>query len=118
MAMAEDTTSAHRTYFLCAREQMDSEQLWRAMGEAMGRRVRVFRVPRPLLRDTSLLSTAGAKVFGFTNQLDSKQVDQMVAPAFMCSSEALQKAHGWTPRVSLVGSLTKAWTAYRTDGWL
>ena len=118
VAMAQDTSDAHRTYFLSAREQMDTELLWKAMSEAIGRRVRVMRVPRPMLRSASVLSTAFSKVFGFTNQLDAKQYDQMVAPAFLCSSEALQKAHGWTPRVSLVGSLAKAWAGYKADGWL
>jgi UDP-glucose 4-epimerase len=117
-AMMDDTSDAHRVYFLAAREQMDTELLWRAMSEAIGRRVRVIPVPRLVLRVASVMSTAFSKVFGFTNQLDAKQYDQMVAPAFMCSSEALQTAHGWAPRVSLVDSLAKAWTAYRADGWL
>jgi nucleoside-diphosphate-sugar epimerase len=117
-AMMTDTSDAHRAYFLAANEQMNTELLWQAMSEAIGRRVRVIRVPRPVLRGASVTSTAFSKVFGFTNQLDAKQYDQMVAPAFLCSSEALQAAHGWIPRVSLVGSLAKAWAAYRADGWL
>jgi nucleoside-diphosphate-sugar epimerase len=117
-AMMSDTSDAHRTYFLAAREQMDTERLWQAMAEATARRVRVIRVPRPILRGASVMSTAFSKVFGFTNQLDRKQYDQMVAPAFMCSSDALQAAHDWTPRVSLVQSLAKAWTAYQADGWV
>ena len=117
-AMMTDTSDAHRTYFLAAREPMDTEVLWQAMSEAIGRRVRVVRVPPSVLRGASVLSTALSRVFGFTNQLDTKQVDQMVAPAFLCSSEALQVAHGWTPRVSLVASLAKAWQAHRADGWV
>src|SRR5262249_13198079 len=118
VAMMDDPSDAHRTYFLAAREPMDTERLWHAMSEAIGRRVRVVRVPRPVLRAASIASTALSKVFRFTNQLDAKQYDQMVAPAFVCSSEALERAHGWTARVSLVASLAKAWEAYRADGWL
>jgi nucleoside-diphosphate-sugar epimerase len=118
IAMTTDTSDAHRTYFLAANEQMDTELLWRAMSEAIGRRVRVVRVPRSVLRGASVLSTAASRIVGFTNQLDAKQVDQMLAPAFLCSSAALQAAHDWTPRVSLVASLAKAWAAYRADGWL
>jgi nucleoside-diphosphate-sugar epimerase len=118
VAMTEDRSDAHRTYFLAAHEPMDTEVLWRAMSEAIGRRVRVIRVPRPLLRAASLAGTALSKTFGFTNQLDKKQYDQMVAPAFLCSSEALARAHAWTPRVPLVASLAKSWSAYRADGWL
>jgi nucleoside-diphosphate-sugar epimerase len=118
IAMAEDGSDAHRTYFLSAREVMDTELLWQAMAEAVGRRVRVVRVPRPILRTASLVSTAFAKIFGVTNQLDAKQVEQMIAPAFLCSSDALQAAHAWTPRHTLVSSLQKAWVGYRADGWL
>src|SRR4029077_18320188 len=45
VAMMNDTSDAHRTYFLAAREQMDTEVLWHAMSKAIGRRVRVLRVP-------------------------------------------------------------------------
>jgi hypothetical protein len=116
--MMNDMSRAHRTYFLASNEPIDTEVLWRAMSTATGRRVRVVRVPRPALRAASVTSTALSKVFGFTNQLDEKQYDQMVAPAFLCTSEALHAAHAWTPRVSLVDSLSKAWTSYRADGWL
>jgi nucleoside-diphosphate-sugar epimerase len=118
VAMMDDTSDAHRTYFLAARETFDTESLWRAMAEAIGRRVRVVRVPRALLRAASATTTALSKVFGFTNQLDAKQVDQMTASAFLCSSAALEAAHAWTPRVTLVESLAKAWAGYRADGWI
>jgi nucleoside-diphosphate-sugar epimerase len=117
-AMMTDTSDAHRTYFLTAREPMDTELLWRAMSEAIGRRVRVVRVPRQVLRGASIASTGLSRVFGFVNQLDAKQVAQMVAPAFLCSSDALEAAHDWTPRVSLVRSLAKAWQSYQADGWV
>ena len=84
--MMTDTSDAHRTYFLTAREPMDTELLWRAMSEAIGRRVRVVRVPRQVLRGASIASTGLSRVFGFVNQLDAKQVAQMVAPAFLCSA--------------------------------
>jgi nucleoside-diphosphate-sugar epimerase len=118
VAMMDDTSREHRIYFLASDELIDTEVLWRAMSTATGRRVRVVRVPRPVLRAASATSTALSKLFGFTNQLDEKQYDQMVAPAFLCTSDALHAAHAWTPRVSLVDSLAKAWTAYRADGWL
>jgi UDP-glucose 4-epimerase len=118
MAMMDDTSGEHRVYFLAAADQMDTDQLWRDMSTAIGRRVRVIPVPKPLIVVASWVSTFFSKLLGFTNQLDKKQVDQMTAPAFMCSSQALQQAHGWRPRVSLVESLGKAWSQYRADGWL
>lgn len=117
-AMMDDTSSEHRTYFLTARTPIDTRMLWTAMSQAIGRRVRVVAVPRPVLRSASFAMTGLSKVFGFTNQLDAKQVDQMVAPAFLCTSAALEAAHAWTPRVSFTASLAKAWSGYRADGWI
>jgi len=118
VAMADDTSREHRTYFVSANQDTDSERLWQALGEAFERRVRVMAVPSALLSGASHVNTALAKVFGYLNQIDRKQVEQMTAPAFTCSSEALQKAHGWTPRADLVTSLRTALEGYRKDGWL
>ena len=38
-------------------------------------------------------TSAAAKILPFKNQLDDKQYRQMVAPAFQCSSAALQQEH-------------------------
>lgn len=118
LAMMADPSEDHRRFFVSAREQTDSQRLWEVMAKAIGRRVQVIQVPRTALRGAVLASTGLSKVLGFTNQLDAKQYAQMVAPAFLCASDALQGAYGWTPRLSLEGSLSRAWRAYQADGWL
>jgi len=118
VAMMDDTSAAHHVYFVSALEDTDSAQLWKALAEVIGRRVRIVAVPRAVLRIASLLSTGLSKVFRFRNQLDGKQYTQLTAPAFLCSSDALQKAHAWRPRVGLSASLGKAWAGYRESGWV
>jgi len=118
VAMANDTSSEHRTYFASAPEDTDSQQLWHALSAAVGRRVRVVAVPKTAIYCASVVNTGLSKVFGYLNQLDKKQYDQITAPAFTCSSEALQRAHGWVPRTSLEEALRKAFAGYQEDGWL
>jgi nucleoside-diphosphate-sugar epimerase len=118
VAMMADSSSEHRTYFVSALEDTDSRRLWEVLAEVVGLRVRVVAVPRFGLRLASLVSTALSKVFRFRNQLDGKQYAQLTAPAFLCSSDALQKAHPWVPRVGLSESLGKAWAGYRASGWV
>ena len=62
--------------------------------------------------------TALSKVFGFTNQLDEKQYQQITAPGFLCSSAALTKDFGWHARFDLGAALAKAAAGYRAAGWL
>ncbi len=116
--MTEDVTGDHRTYFVSASEDTDSERLWDVLSTVIERKVRVVAVPRSLLYGASRVGAALSKLFGFSNQLDKKQYDQLTAPAFICSSDALSRAHGWTPRWTLQQSLRKAWEGYRADGWL
>jgi len=118
LRMADDTTSEHRTYFVSSHRDTDSAELWDAFSSVLDRRVRVVVVPRPALYGASVASTALSKVFRFKNQLDRKQYDQLTAPAFICSSKALQLAHDWSPRLGLDESLRKALQGYRADGWL
>jgi nucleoside-diphosphate-sugar epimerase len=116
--MADDTSSEHRVYFVSSDRDTDSGELWDAFSSVLDRRIRVLVVPRPALYGASLASTALSKVFRFKNQLDRKQYDQLTAPAFVCSSKALQDAHAWRPRLALQESLRKALQGYRADGWL
>ena len=116
--MADDTSTEHRTYFVSSDEDTDSARLWEAFSDVLGRRIRVLVVPRPALYGASLAGTALSKLFGFRNQLDRKQYDQLTAPAFICSSDALKRAHGWRPRLDLTASLRKALVGYRAEGWL
>jgi nucleoside-diphosphate-sugar epimerase len=118
MHMANDTSHEHRTYFVSSDHDANSSSLWDAMSSVLDRKIRVLVVPRPALYGASVASTALAKVFRFKNQLDRKQYDQLTAPAFTCSSQALQQAHDWHPSLELHESLRKALQGYRADGWL
>ncbi len=118
LKLIEDVSNEHRTYFVSAREDTDSRRLWEALSMVLDRRVRVVAIPRAALYGASVAGTALSKLFGLKNQLDKKQYDQLTAPAFICSSDALTREHGWTPQLGLQQSLQNAWEGYRADGWL
>ena len=66
----------------------------------------------------TILEYAGNGLFGYKNQLDQKQYQQMVAPAFVCSSEAIRRELGWRPRHELADALKHAVSGYRAVGLL
>ena len=82
----------------------------------VGKRVRVL--PRAALYAIMRVSTLGSGWFGYTNQLDRKQYQQMVAPAFVCSSDAIRRELAWSPRHDLSAALTHAAEGYRAAGLL
>jgi nucleoside-diphosphate-sugar epimerase len=116
--MADDRRAGSYCYYASHPQRTDIPELWRELGHAVGRRVHVLPVPRPLLYLAMLASTAGAAVFRFKNQLDAKQYAQMVAPAFVCSSALLRADLGWAPRFGLSACLAHAAEGYRAAGLL
>ncbi len=118
ICMAEDERDGHFTYYVSHPDAIDMHDLWRDLSSAVGKKVRVVPVPRPVLYAAMRAATLASRVFGFTNQLDAKQYAQMAAPAFLCSSAALQRDLDWQPQHQLAGSLAHAAAGYRRSGLL
>jgi len=116
--MADDRRGESLVYFASHPEAMNVPTLWRELGRAFGKRVLVIPLPRTVLFLAMLVATFFAKIFRFKNQLDRKQYDQMIAPAFVCSSEKLCSELGWKPRYGFGETLANAAKWYREAGWL
>ncbi|MDP1829793.1 MAG: NAD-dependent epimerase/dehydratase family protein [Archangium sp.] len=112
-----DPSTDHRTYFVSHPAPTTNRGLWTALGATFGRKVRVLPLPRPLLYGAMVTMTALSKAFGFTNQLDEKQYEQLTAPGFVCSSALLTKDFGWRARFELEAALRRAADGYREAGW-
>jgi nucleoside-diphosphate-sugar epimerase len=118
LLMANDQRAGHLTYYVSHPDAIDMHDLWRGLAAAVDRQVRVVPVPRPVLYAAMRVATIGAQVFGFHNQLDAKQYAQMAAPAFLCSSAALQRDLDWKPAHGLTEALAHAAEGYRHSGLL
>jgi nucleoside-diphosphate-sugar epimerase len=116
--MLDDTSDADRTYFVSHPRAMDTPTMWKALGVAMDRRVAVIPFPRSVLYATMIAMTALSKRFGFKNQLDVKQDEQITAPPFVCSSAALQRDLAWRPTHDLETSIARAADGFRRSGSL
>lgn len=118
LRMADDTRPGSQTYFTSHPDDTDIHALWGAIGHAVGRRVWVVPVPKWTLRAASGVATAAAAVVPFHNQLDDKQVRQITAPAFVCSSARLRAELGWAPQHALQDAMVNAVAGYRAAGTL
>ncbi len=116
--MADDRRAGSFCYFTSHPARTDVRELWKELGRAVGRAVSVVPIPRSILFAAMKVATAFSGLFRFKNQLDAKQYAQMVAPAFVCTSEALRTDLGWSPRYSLAESLENAAEGYRAMGAL
>jgi nucleoside-diphosphate-sugar epimerase len=111
--MARDPRPGSFVYFAGHPRAIDVRELWRELGRAVGSGVAVVPLPRWVLYVAMRLSTLASRLFGYRNQLDGKQYQQMTAPAFVCSSDAIRRDLGWTPRHDLGECLAYAAEGYR-----
>ena len=118
LCMAEDRRDGHRTYYVSHPQPIDVQRLWEGLSRALGRPVRVAPIPRPALYAAMRAATLASRLLRFGNQLDAKQYAQMTAPAFLCSSAALEADLGWTARHGLDECLAHAVAGYRRSGRL
>jgi nucleoside-diphosphate-sugar epimerase len=118
MKLVADPSSEHRTYFASYSTPTDTRALWTAVGKSLGRSVVLVPIPQPALYAAMKAMTALARVFNFTNQLDTKQYAQITAPAFVCSSDALQHDFDWQPKHDLDACTARAAAGFRRAGWL
>jgi nucleoside-diphosphate-sugar epimerase len=61
---------------------------------------------------------AAARLAGRATLLDPAKVGELLAPAFICSSAALERDTGWRAAISLEEGLADTARWYAEAGWL
>ncbi len=89
-----------------------------AIARAVGRRPRVIALPPPVVRAGLRLSGLVARLRGRASVLDPAKGDELLAPAWACTTAELERDAGWRSRVSLEEALVRTARAYRDAGWL
>lgn len=120
LAMCEDTSATHRLYYTTSEAPTTNRALLSAMSRALGsaRALTIVPVPHVLLYIAMRVMTLLSAVFGFKNQLDRKQLAQMTAPSFVCTSARLTADTGWSAQTSLARATEDAVAGYRARGEL
>jgi dihydroflavonol-4-reductase len=107
-----------KVYYACHPEVFTSGAFVRAIGAAMGRRVRVFGLPagvaRPLLGITELAARAG----GRPTILTRDKANEFFQPAWTGDPAPLTRDTGWRARYDLRLGLEDTYRWYRSAGWL
>lgn len=118
VAAASSPLAAGRTYHAAHGEVVTQRRLMEEIGRAMARAPRLFAVPHAAVRAALALSGAVARVTGQATLLDSSKAEELLAPAWTCTTDALARDAGWTARVPLRPGLAETAAWYEKAGWL
>lgn len=85
---------------------------------AVGRRVRAVRVPQWVVRCAAAASEFAAATVGRATIFNREKVREILAPGWLCETEAAKRDLGFEGRIPLSVGLTETATWYRQQGWL
>ena len=90
----------------------------RLVAEAVGRKARTFRVPRPVLAAAATLSEGASRLAGRTTVFNREKVRELLAPGWLCETDTARLALGFEARIPLPQGLRETAEWYRENGWL
>jgi nucleoside-diphosphate-sugar epimerase len=118
VAAATSPATLGRSYHAGNAEPVTQRELAAAMGRAVGRSVRFLTLPAAAVRGALGVAGAAARALGHAPLLDGDKANELLAPGWACSSEALWRDAGWAAEVPLDAGLAGTARAYEEAGWL
>ncbi len=118
IAAATTATTRGRTYHAGHPVPISQQALARAVGRAVGRRVRTVALPGACVRPLLGIGGALARALGGAPLLDGDKANELLASGWVASSEALLRDTGWQARIPLDEGLAETALRYREAGWL
>jgi nucleoside-diphosphate-sugar epimerase len=107
-----------KVYYACHPEIVTSAAFVRAIGGAMGRRVRIVPVPSSLGRAMLGLTEASARLAGQRTILTRDKANEFFQAAWTGDPGPLTRDSGWRAAHDLPSGLADTVTWYRGAGWL
>jgi nucleoside-diphosphate-sugar epimerase len=106
------------TYHAASPEIVTQRALVEGIARALGRPVRVVRVPPVALRAILRARGAWARLRGRATLLSPERAAELTAAAWTCRSDALERDGGWRARTGLADGLEDTARWYKQAGWL
>lgn len=94
------------------------DEMARLFGLALGRKVRIVKVPAAMVTAAASISELAAAAIGRTTVFNREKARELLAPGWLCETEALRREVGYVPKTSLAQGLVETAAWYRAEGWL
>lgn len=93
-------------------------EMARRIAAAVGRKARVFRVPRPILWVAAAFAELVGRIRGKAALLTFDKVKDLSQPHWVCDAAPLTDATGWTAHIAFDDGARETADWYRSEGWL
>jgi len=118
LALAGEARGATGIYHVAEPRAYDWGEVVEWIGRAVGRRPKVVKIPGGIVAAAAAINERAASLLGRSTMFNRDKVRELLAPGWLCETEALRREYGFTPRIPLPEGLAQTAAWYRARGWL
>ncbi len=118
LLLAATTVTGTGVYHVAESRPYAWSELTACLARAVGRRVRAIPLPTWLFKTAAAISELGAAAVGRATIFNREKAREMLAPGWLCETEAAKQDLGFVERIPLLIGLTETAAWYREHGWM
>jgi nucleoside-diphosphate-sugar epimerase len=118
LLLAATSSAARGVYHVAEAQSYDWEAMARMAGEALGKRVRVPRIPTPVIVAAASLNETILGLMGRSTIFNREKANELTVPGWLCETELARRDFGFEAHIALQEGFNETANWYRLNGWL
>ncbi len=118
LLLAATSSAARGVYHVAEARSYDWEEMARMVGQALGKRVRVPRIPTPVIGAAAILSETISGVMGRSTIFNREKADELTVPGWLCETDLARRDFGFEAHIPLQEGFNETANWYKINGWL
>jgi nucleoside-diphosphate-sugar epimerase len=118
LLLAATSHGAHGVYHVAEARAYGWEEMARMLGAALGRSVKVPRIPGPLIIAAATANETIARILGKSTIFNREKAEELMVPGWLCETELARRDFGFEAVIPLQEGFNETANWYRQHGWL
>lgn len=118
LLLAATSAAARGIYHVAEARSYGWEEMAHMVGTAIGKRVRVIRVPDPVIVAAASASETITGLMGKSTIFNRDKANELLAPGWLCETELARRDFGFEAHIPLQEGFNETANWYKRHGWL
>lgn len=118
LLLAATSSAANGVYHVAEARSYGWEEMAHMVGAAVGRKVRVLRIPGPVIVAAAMTTETIAGLVGKSTIFNREKADELLVPGWLCETELARRDFGFEAHIPLQQGFNETANWYKMNGWL
>jgi nucleoside-diphosphate-sugar epimerase len=118
LLLAATSSAARGVYHVAEARSYEWEEMARMVGKALGKQVRVPRIPTPVISAAAAVSETISGLMGKSTIFNREKADELTVPGWLCETELARRDFGFETHIPLQEGFNETANWYKLNGWL